>query len=71
MFRITEFDTIDSTNTYLKALAESGEEEGRIIIAKAQTAGRGRMGRTFHSPDSTGLYMSILLKPSLKHAAYI
>lgn len=64
MFRITEFDTIDSTNTYLKALAESGEDEGRIIIAKAQTAGRGRMGRTFHSPDSTGLYMSILLKPA-------
>ncbi len=63
MFDISEFSELDSTNTYLKRLAEDGEKEGKIIIAFSQTAGRGRMGRSFHSPDGTGLYMSILLRP--------
>lgn len=63
MFDISEFPEIESTNTYLKELAKMGEKEGKIIIAASQTAGRGRMGRSFHSPNGTGLYMSLLLRP--------
>lgn len=56
------FAELDSTNTYLKKLAREGAEEGTVIIAERQTAGRGRLGRSFYS-DANGLYMSALLKP--------
>lgn len=52
-----------STNTDLKALADRGAEEGTVIIARRQSGGRGRMGRTFYSPEDTGLYLSLLLRP--------
>lgn len=56
------FDTIDSTNTYLKNAVKTEKfVHGTVVIAYEQTAGRGRLGRTFYSPDKTGLYMSILL----------
>ncbi len=58
--RVTE-----STNNDLKRAAESGEEEGLLLVANEQTGGRGRIGRQFFSPPSTGLYMSLLLRPSL------
>lgn len=61
--KITNLKTIDSTNTYLKALAEKGEGEGSVVIADEQTAGRGRRGKTFFSPSAVGLYMSILIRP--------
>ncbi len=54
-----------STNDDLKAAAADGAPEGEVLIAGAQTAGKGRLGRSFWSPDSGGLYMSILLRPSL------
>lgn len=54
---------VTSTNTILKSLAEQGMPEGFVLIAQAQTAGRGRLGRSFHSPIGTGLYFSILLRP--------
>lgn len=57
------FDSIDSTNTYLAALAKNGAPHGTVVIADTQTAGRGRMGRSFHSPSGMGLYMSVLLRP--------
>ena len=57
------FDTISSTNTVLKEMAEQGEPEGTILIASEQTAGRGRMGRRFFSPAGTGVYLSMLLRP--------
>jgi len=53
-----------STNTLLKQKAEHGERNGAVIIADRQTAGRGRLNRCFFSPDCSGLYMSILLRPS-------
>ena len=59
------FDTIDSTNTAAKKYAIEGLEEGLVVISSHQTAGRGRMGRRFSSPDNTGIYMSILLKPQI------
>ena len=56
-------DSVSSTNTVLKELAEQGEPEGAVLIAKEQSSGKGRMGRSFFSPKETGLYMSILLRP--------
>lgn len=57
-------DTIDSTNTYIKQHA-SELPDGFAVAADCQTAGRGRLGRTFESPSGTGVYISILLRPSL------
>ena len=54
---------VTSTNTELKELAARGAEEGTVLLAEEQTAGRGRLGRSFYSPFGSGLYMSILLKP--------
>ena len=51
-----------STNTLLKEMAASGEHEGTLLTADTQSAGRGRLDRSFHSPES-GLYMSLLLRP--------
>lgn len=50
---------LDSTNTEAKRLAIDGTRYA-LISAEAQTAGRGRMGRSFYSPDTTGVYFSIL-----------
>ena len=58
-------ESVPSTNTFLKQQAAEGEKEGKIIIAKQQTAGKGRLGRTFCSPKGTGLYLSILLRPKI------
>lgn len=63
-FRVTVLDEIASTNTYLKKLAETGEKEGAVVIARRQTGGRGRRGRSFASAEG-GLYMSVLLRPKL------
>lgn len=56
-------DSVTSTNTVLKAIAEQGGAEGMVLIAQQQTQGKGRLGRTFLSPKGTGLYISILLRP--------
>ena len=58
------FDTIDSTNTVCLSRASSGVSGTYAAIAGCQTRGRGRRGRSFFSPEGTGLYMSILLRPS-------
>lgn len=60
---IVLLEEIDSTNNYAKTLARNGEKSGTVIIAKTQTAGKGRLGRSFCSPFGTGLYMSIILRP--------
>ncbi len=72
-FSVTVADSVDSTNSELKRTAEKGGKEGEVLIAKTQTNGRGRLGRSFYSPDDTGLYMSILLRPlfSAEKALYI
>ena len=54
---------VTSTNLIMKEKAQTGAEEFSVLIAGEQTAGRGRLGRTFHSPKGTGIYMSILLTP--------
>jgi len=55
----------DSTNSYLKALAADGASAGTVVIANRQSAGRGRLGRSFFSPGEKGIYMSILLRPEI------
>lgn len=57
------FDTIDSTNDHAKLLAAAGAPHGTVLIADRQTGGRGRMGRTFHSPGGVGVYLSVVLRP--------
>lgn len=65
--------TVTSTNTVLKAQAEVGVPEGKILVAVEQTAGRGRMDRRFYSPAGSGVYMSFLLRPpySASQSLYI
>ena len=54
-----------STNDDIKALAAGGSPEGTVMIAGEQTAGKGRLGRSFYSPKDAGLYMSVLLRPKI------
>lgn len=56
----------DSTNRYCKELGIAGAPEGTVVIANRQSAGRGRLGRSFFSPEEKGIYMSILLRPRLE-----
>lgn len=60
---IRYFDTIGSTNTYLKEQASLGAPHGTAAIADCQTLGRGRLGRRFQSPKGSGIYLSVLLRP--------
>ncbi len=64
-YRLTVLESVDSTNSAVLELAEKGEAEGAVVIAARQTAGRGSKGRRFYSPGGTGVYMSLLLRPSL------
>ncbi|MDO4608619.1 MAG: biotin--[acetyl-CoA-carboxylase] ligase [Clostridia bacterium] len=59
--------TVDSTNSVAKAAAVEGAPEGTVIIANRQTAGRGRLGRSFVS-KSGGVYMSLVLRPDISPA---
>jgi BirA family transcriptional regulator, biotin operon repressor / biotin---[acetyl-CoA-carboxylase] ligase len=67
------FPQIGSTNTRARELAESGAAEGEIVVAEAQTQGRGRLGRRWESPPFTNLYLSFILRPKLpsRHAPQI
>ena len=56
------YDTLPSTNTHLRQLALRGAEDGTAVLAGAQSAGRGRMGREFQSAAGKGLYLSVLLR---------
>ncbi len=62
-YRILIEDRLDSTNRVIKELARQGEPEGTVLFAEYQTAGRGRLGRSFFSPAGSGLYFTVLLRP--------
>ena len=64
-YELHTVESIKSTNTALKELAKDGAPEGDVLSAQIQTNGRGRMNRVFFSPKGTGLYCSILLRPSV------
>jgi BirA family biotin operon repressor/biotin-[acetyl-CoA-carboxylase] ligase len=57
------FESTGSTNDVARLLVASADCEGAVVIANEQTAGRGRRGRTWHSPAESGLYVSIVLTP--------
>ena len=59
------FDSIDSTNTKAKELAEQGYPSGTLVVADQQIAGRGRRGRSWESPSGTGIFMTLMLKPDI------
>lgn len=56
-------DTIGSTNTRAKELAQEGAVHGTLVSAEEQQAGRGRLGRAWNSPPGVGLWMSLILRP--------
>ncbi len=62
---IIVLDSVNSTNTYAKQMAEEGAVHASAVIANEQTQGKGRLGRKFSSPKGTGLYMSVILKENL------
>jgi BirA family biotin operon repressor/biotin-[acetyl-CoA-carboxylase] ligase len=66
--RVLHFFQTDSTNRVAMELGYAGEPEGTVVMAEAQTAGRGRSGRTWHSERGTGLYFTVLLRPRLSPA---
>lgn len=55
------YDVTDSTNTRAKEYVLSGERGAAVFVANTQSAGRGRMGRSFFSPKDTGIYLSLLI----------
>lgn len=57
------FEEIDSTNLEAKRMAEGVGDEAVLLLAESQTHGKGRMGRSFYSPQGTGLYMSYMYTP--------
>lgn len=65
-FQLEVRQSVTSTNTLAKEMAAQGAAEGTILIAMEQTEGRGRMGRSFYSPSSSGIYFSLILRPKLK-----
>ena len=64
--RVECLETVDSTNTRAKQLAELGEPEGTLVVAEEQTAGKGRRGRGWASEPGIGIWMSLILRPQLK-----
>jgi BirA family biotin operon repressor/biotin-[acetyl-CoA-carboxylase] ligase len=64
--KILAVETCSSTNDLANALALEGEEEGTVIIAGEQTAGRGTRGRIWFSEKEKGLYLSVILRPAVK-----
>ncbi|MCQ2417565.1 MAG: biotin--[acetyl-CoA-carboxylase] ligase [Oscillospiraceae bacterium] len=66
--RLHLFESVTSTNDMLKLAAEEGAAEGHVFLAKQQTAGKGRQGRSFYSPPMTGLYLSVLYRPEIAPA---
>jgi BirA family biotin operon repressor/biotin-[acetyl-CoA-carboxylase] ligase len=63
--RIEWHAELDSTQRLARELALAGAEEGTAVVAETQTAGRGRLGRTWHSPPGRNLYCSVVLRPAL------
>ncbi|MBI3665431.1 MAG: biotin--[acetyl-CoA-carboxylase] ligase [Acidobacteria bacterium] len=62
------FASVDSTMRVAAELAQRGEPAGAVVIAEEQTAGRGRLGRSWFSEPETGLYFSVILRPEMAAA---
>lgn len=69
--RIISFDETPSTNTLAKQLAKDGEQDGTLVICRKQTAGRGRMGRTWFSDPDGSICMSIIIRPAVSPELFL
>ena len=58
------YESLPSTNDLAKQLAAEGAPQGTVVLAGQQTAGRGRLGRSFYAPSGLGLYFSLILRPN-------
>ncbi|HEX4244362.1 MAG TPA: biotin--[acetyl-CoA-carboxylase] ligase [Acidimicrobiales bacterium] len=63
------FESLDSTNRYLLNEARRGADEGLVVVADHQSAGRGRLGRRWEAPSAANLLVSVLLRPQLPAGA--
>jgi BirA family biotin operon repressor/biotin-[acetyl-CoA-carboxylase] ligase len=63
--KIILVNEVDSTNELAKSHVEKGSSEGTVFLAESQTKGKGRLGRTWHSPPGSGIYLSVLLNPDI------
>lgn len=63
--KIYYFRSIDSTNKYAKDMASEGCLDGTVVVADTQTAGRGRLGRVWSSAEKKGIWMSVVLRPTI------
>ena len=63
--RIVYYEQVGSTNDAAKQLADTGEPEGTLVLADEQTAGRGRLARTWLAPPRSSILMSLILRPEL------
>lgn len=62
---LTVLEQTESTNDVVKSLCAAGAPHGSVVLAEEQTAGKGRLGRSFSSPRGMGIYCSVLLRPPL------
>ncbi|NTV54507.1 MAG: hypothetical protein HGA73_03505 [Syntrophaceae bacterium] len=67
--RIEYYEELESTNTEALRLALENAPEGTVVIADAQSEGRGRLDRIWESPPSLNLYLSVVLRPDITAAA--
>ncbi len=67
--RMVHYFRADSTNTIALRMASEGADHGTAVVAEEQTAGRGRFGRVWYSEKSSGIYVSVLLRPPLAPGA--
>ncbi len=65
---IVYFTETDSTNSQARQRAEAGAAEGTLVVAECQTAGRGRRGRAWVSPEGAGIYLSLIARPRISPA---
>ncbi len=63
--KIYFFDEIDSTNAFARKILDSGEKQSFLVVARSQTGGMGRNGKSFYSPPDSGVYFSVVIHPDL------
>jgi BirA family biotin operon repressor/biotin-[acetyl-CoA-carboxylase] ligase len=66
--RVHWYAEVGSTNDIAGSFAERDADEGLVVLADRQTAGRGRLGRTWSSPPGAGIYVSVVLRPTIAAA---
>ena len=64
--KIYQYDSIDSTQAQAEKLAQAGASHGTVICAREQLAGRGRLGRSWHSAADKGVWLSIIIRPQFQ-----